>query len=159
MSLGSDSPGLACDLIVSRTGPHPSGLVWNHHAHPMSRSPFTSTWPRAKGRQAQPPAPGPRTDPQGRGDSPAGVLFMVTVQTPVGGSSEELQATGLRSDWPCQRLESTGQARIGSPCGRCPERAVCVSDGRGRPSPSRLLLKMMSFPQQPRTRYWEHCPT
>lgn len=84
---------------------------------------------------------------------------MVKVQTPVRGSSEELQATGLRSDWLCQRLESTGQARIGSPCGRCPERAVCVSDGRGGPRPSGLLLKMMSFPQQPRTRYWEHCPT
>lgn len=79
--------------------------------------------PGPRGGQAQ--APHPRTDPQGRGDSPAGVLFMVTVQTPVRGNSEEFQATGLRSDWLCQRLESTGQARIGSPCGRCPESCVC----------------------------------
>lgn len=48
---------------------------------------------------------------------------MVKVQTPVRGSSEELQATGLRS---CQRLESAGQARIGLPLWQMPqESCVC----------------------------------
>lgn len=115
-----------------------------------SHVPFSFYEHMAQGQGETGTAPRPRTDPQGHRDLLAGVLFMVKVQTPVRGSSEELQAMGLRSDWPCQRLESAGQARIGLPLWQMPrERRVC--DRKGRPRPSGSLLKTKSFPQQPRT--------
>lgn len=83
---------------------------------------------------------------------------MVKVQTPVRGSAEELQATGLRSDWPCQRLESAGQARVWLPLGRMP-RESCVCDRKGRPRPSRLAPENDAFPTATKDRPWELCPT
>lgn len=62
---------------------------------------------------------------------------MVKAQTPARGCSEELQATGLRSDRPCQRLESAGQAGVRLPLRHMP-REGCVCDRKGRPRPSRL---------------------
>lgn len=89
----------------------------------------------AQGRRENRHRPHPRTDPQGHGGLLAGVLF----QTPARGCSEELQATGLRSDGPCQRLESTGQAGVRLPPGQMPrEGCVCDRKGRPRPRPSRL---------------------
>lgn len=83
---------------------------------------------------------------------------MVKVQTPIRGSSEELQATAPRSDWPCQCLESAGQARVGLPLWQMP-RESCVYDREGRPRPSQLAPENDTFPTATMNRPWEHRPT